>query len=112
MILEQTGQDSDPASGRWSGELWQLPRHRRGGFELSMAFEKCDDDLLTLLRFERADRKDQSAARLQPLGGRFEQLALNLRALGDDGRARPIQHLGMAAERASRRAGRVEQDGV
>src|SRR5438874_2784034 len=77
-----------------------------------MLDQKRGDDLLALLRLERADRVDERAARLQPLRRPIEQLALELGAGGDDLRARSIEDFGMTAERAGRGAGRVEQDRI
>ena len=73
---------------------------------------KARDHLLALLRLERADRIDQRPAGLQPLRGAGEQPRLQLGAVGDDRRPRAIEDFGVAAERAGRRAGRVEQDRV
>ena len=86
-------------------------RSARGGNRGSIA-EEGGDDRLAFLGLERADRIDQRAAGLQPVGGAVEQPRLQLGAAGDDLRAGAVEHFGMAAEGAGRRAGRVEQDRV
>ena len=67
---------------------------------------------LALFRLQRTDRVDQSAARLEAVGGAVEDLRLHAREAGDvAGTGRP-QHVRMAAEGAGGAARSVQQDGV
>src|SRR6478752_2979955 len=77
-----------------------------------MAAEKRADYIFPFLRLERTNGIDERAAIPQPGRSAVEQFGLQLGALGDDLGASAVEHLGMAAEGAGRRARGVEQDRV
>src|SRR5204863_5777213 len=74
--------------------------------------EEVGGDPLALLALQRADRIDEGAAGLEPAGDASQHRLLGLGQLGDRPGADAVDDVGMAAEDAGRRAGRVEQDRV
>ena len=80
--------------------------------ELRMAGEERRDLRLAFLRLERAGAVDEQPAGLHQRGGAVEHLRLQRRERGDVLRLLQPGDVGMAADGAGRRAGRVEEHGV
>jgi hypothetical protein len=109
--LECTRQDTNAPVFR--RELRRQLAEAEGiGLEIRMRGKEPVGDLLALLGLERANRVDEAAGGLQPMGGTVEHRPLRAGERATRLRPRPIQCLGVAAEDAGRRAGRVEQDRV
>ena len=78
-LLQQAGQDADPAARVWRHEVGQLAGLGGSMPKSGCACEEAGDDFFALLRLERADRIDQRPAGLEPVGGAVEQPALAAR---------------------------------
>ena len=115
----------ESASGRWHGSVRRSPSavsHSRGRApqrarigtppKARFAGEEGLDDVGSFLRLERAGAVDQGAARLGDLGRPGDEAPLQRRERGNVGRALEPGNVGMAADGAGRRAGRIEQHRV
>ena len=106
---ERAGRDAQPAFGRWARDRAGSSSARIGSIgEAAPAAPRRARP--PAARASRPHRP--AAARLQPLGGARQHRRLLRRQRRRSRRADAVEHVGMAAIDAGRRAGRVEQDRV
>ena len=115
----------ESASGKWQGSVRRSPSgvshsamivnvgsRDRLAMQVRVAVEEVADDLDAFLRLERAGAIDEDAAWLGQLDRLRDEPPLQSRERGDVGLALEPGDIGVAADGAGRRAGRIEQDGV
>src|SRR6185437_8824735 len=110
-LAEMTGQGAQIALfGEQLGEAADLAGADGRARERPAAGEETGDLLRPFLDLERAGAINQRAARLQHLAGGGEQALLDDGEAGDVVGTLQMRHVRVTADRAGRRARRVEQD--